>query len=173
MTCRWFLEELAEELGEVPYFRASDIFKQCVKQLKERPRLIIVDEIDYLVSDNMAIETLRDILDKTDVPIILIGMNKVDKKLLRQSHLYDRISKKLKFIPFSENDVTQIVKQLCEIEITEGAAKYIYSQANRLRQIVKIINTAENFCQTNGLKIIDEKILQEVIKNETEIIKTC
>lgn len=171
MSCRWFLEELVEELGEVAYFRMSDLFKQCVKQLKENPRIIIVDEIDYLVKDNLIIETLRDIHDKTDVPIVLVGMNKADKKLMRYSHLYDRISKKLKFETFSYNDVKSIVTQLCEIEMTDCAVKHIFSQANRLRQIVKLINTAENICRTNGLNLIDEKILKEFTNNETEITK--
>lgn len=172
MTCRWFLEELIEELGETPYFRTSDLFKQCVKQLKEKPRIIIVDEIDYLVTDKKTIETLRDIHDKTDVPIVLVGMNKADKKLIRYSHLYDRISKKLKFEPFSQNDVKSIITQLSEIEMTDCAVKYIFSQANRLRQIVKLLNMAENICRTNGLKIIDEKTLKEFVY-ESEIVKTC
>jgi len=172
MSGRWFLEELVEELGEVPYFRTSDLFRQCVKQLQENPRIIIVDEVDYLVKDSMAIETLRDIHDKTDVPIVLVGMNKADKKLMRYSHLYDRISKKLKFEPFSQNDVKAIVYQLSEVEMTECAVKHIYSQANRLRQIVKLINTAENFCITNGLNIIDERTLKELTKNDSKIVET-
>jgi len=171
MTCRWLLEELVEELGEVPYLRTSDLFKQCVKQLKAQPRIIIADEIDYLIRDNTAIETLRDIHDKTDVPIVLVGMNKADKKLMRYSHLFDRISRKLKFETFSYQDIKTIVAQLCEIEMTECAVKHIHSQANRLRQIVKLINTTENICYTNGLKIIDEKTLKEFTNNGTENFK--
>jgi len=132
-----------------------------------------VDEIDYLVTDSMTIETLRDIHDNTDVPIVLIGMNKADKKLMRYNHLYDRISKKLKFEPFSSKDVKTIISQLCEVQMTECAIKHIYSQANRLRQIVKLINTAENFCITNGLNIIDEKTLKELVKNESKLDETC
>ena len=75
------------------------------KQLKTQPRIIIVDEIDYLAGIKKAIETIRDIHDKTDVPIILVGMNKADKKLMRYPHLFDRISRKLKFETFSYQDI--------------------------------------------------------------------
>ena len=57
MTGRWFLEELAEELGEIPRFYSSDLFKQCVNKLLEKPQMLIIDEIDYLASDQKAIES--------------------------------------------------------------------------------------------------------------------
>lgn len=171
MTGKWLLEELIEELGETPYYKTSDLFKQCVKQLKEHPRIIIVDEIDYLIGEQKAMETLRDIHDKTDVPVVLVGMNKADKKLMRYRHLYDRISKKLKFEPFSQNDVKSIIAQLSEVEMTECAVKHIFYQANRLRQIIMYIDMAENICRTNGLNVIDGNTLKEFAHNEAKIVK--
>jgi hypothetical protein len=58
MSSRWLLEEISEELGEMPYYKYSDLFKQITAQLIREPRVIIVDEIDYLASDTRAIETL-------------------------------------------------------------------------------------------------------------------
>jgi len=167
MTGRWLLEELVEELGEVPYYKSSDLFKQCIRQLKEEPRVIIVDEIDYLTGDAQVIETLRDIHDKTNIPVVLVGMSMADKKLMRYRHLYDRISEKLKFEPFSEKDVKVIVEQLCEVEMTECAVKFIYNRTNRFRQIVKMINKAEYIAQANGLNTIDEITLKEFINDDT------
>ena len=48
MSVKWFLEELVEELGETPMRLTSDLFKQALNQLIIHPRVIIVDEIDYL-----------------------------------------------------------------------------------------------------------------------------
>lgn len=172
MSGRWFLEELVEELGEVPYYKTSDLFNQCVKQLMENPRIIIVDEVDYLVNDTKTIETLRDIHDKTDVPIVLVGMGLINKKLMKHRHFYDRISEKVKFEAFSLNDIKTIVNQLSEVEMTECAVKYIFTQANRLRQIVNMINTTENICKTNGLNIVDEKILKELVNYEGKNTET-
>ena len=76
MSARWLLEEIVEELGEIPYNKFSDIFNQVVAQLIKTPRIIIVDETDYLTIDSRAVETLRDIHDKTDVPIVLGGLVK-------------------------------------------------------------------------------------------------
>lgn len=106
MTPKWLLEEIAKELDEIPRFYTADIFRQCVNALKEKPQMImtserakndaginfsertrqndkvvIIDEIDYLLADFKAIETLRDLHDKTGVPIILVGMNLAKHKL--------------------------------------------------------------------------------------------
>jgi DNA transposition AAA+ family ATPase len=174
MSARWLMQEIVEELGEVPYYYSSDLFKQCVRQLNSDPRVIIVDEIDYLTGNESAIETLRDIYDKTNTCIVMAGMGMADKKLMRYRHLYDRISEKLKFTPFNKEDVMAIIQQLSEVEITECAAKYIFSQTNRFRQIVKLINKAEQIAKDNGLSTIDEITLKEFIADDkSEIDKTC
>jgi len=168
MSGRWLLEELAEGLGEMPYYRFSDLFKQVITQLIAEPRVIIVDEVDYLASDAKAIETLRDIHDKTNVPIILVGMGRADKKLMRYKHLFDRISEIVKFEPFKEQDVKDILAQLCEVKITDDGIKYIYSQTSRFRQIVKMTNKAEQLAKANNLNTLDEITLKEFINYESE-----
>ncbi len=170
MSSRWLLEEISEELGEMPYYKYSDLFKQITAQLIREPRVIIVDEIDYLASDTRAIETLRDIHDKTNVPILLVGMGKADKKLMRYKHLYDRLSNVLRFEPFTKDDIKSIITQLCEIEITDCGINFIFNQTNRFRQIVKFINKAEQVAKANNLSTLDELTLKEFI-NEKETAK--
>lgn len=166
MSGRWLLQELAEELGEVPYFFASDLFKQCTKLLKEEKRMIIIDEVDYLTSNEQLIEVVRDLHDHTNTPIVLIGMSMADKKLMRYRHLYDRISEKLKFVAFPFEDVKGIIEQLCEVKMSECAVRYIYGKCNRFRQIVKILNRAEQIAFANGLTVIDEATLKEIIDDD-------
>jgi hypothetical protein len=89
-----------------------------------------------------------------------------DKKLMRYRHLYDRISEKLKFTTFNKEDIQAIIDQLSEVEMTECAVKYIFNQTNRFRQIVKLINKAENIAHANGLSTIDEITLKEFIKDD-------
>lgn len=168
MSSRWLLEEISEELGEMPYYKYSDLFKQITAQLIREPRVIIVDEIDYLASDTRTIETLRDIHDKTNVPILLVGMGRADKKLMRYKHLYDRLSNVLKFEPFTKDDIKSIITQLCEIEITDCGINFIFNQTNRFRQIVKFINKAEQVAKANNLSILDELTLKEFINEKAD-----
>jgi len=168
MSGRWFIKEVVEELGEIPYHYSMDLFNQCIRLLIERQIPIIVDEIDYLATDAKTIETIRDVHDKTNVPVVLVGMGMAQRKLARYKHLYDRISEVLKFKHFNKSDVKEIITQLSEVEMTECAIKFIYSKSNRFRQIVRLINKAEQIAQANGLSTIDEITLKEFIIDDTE-----
>ena len=172
MNARWLLEELAEELGEIPYTKFANIFNQVITQLHKQPRPIIIDEIDYLTMESRAVETLRDIHDKTDVPVVLIGMTNANRKLMRYKHLYDRISEIQKFEPFSNNDISMIIDELSEINMTDCAKKLIFSKTNRFRQIVKLINKAEQVAKSNGISSIDETTLKEFINDEITDVET-
>jgi DNA transposition AAA+ family ATPase len=172
MNARWLLGEILKELNEIPSGRLADCFNTVVTSLILNPRVVIVDEIDYLAIDSRLIETLRDIHDKTNVPIILVGMGQAESKLRRHAHLYDRLSEIVKFEPFSKTDVKDILTELSEITLSDCAINAIYSNTNRFRQIVKLLDKAERLAKSNGLSEIDEILIKEVI-NETNTYDTC
>lgn len=152
MTGRWLLEETVAELGEAPMRRTSDLYRQAVEQLLEKPRTIFVDEADYLAHDARVLETLRDIHDTTGTPIVLIGMDQADKKLARYKHLFDRFSEIVKFNPLTEVDIRMIADQLCEVRLSDCAVQYIAGQANRFRRVIVWLYKAEAVAKTNSLK---------------------
>lgn len=172
MSARWLLSEILEEMGEIYGYKISDCFKLVVRNLLVNPQIIIIDEVDYLAVDSRAVETLRDIHDKTNVPIVLVGMINAKSRLKKFNHLYDRLSEIIKFEKFSKTDIKTIVQELSEVEMTECAIRYIYTNLNRFRQIVKVINKAEIIAKANGLNSIDEILIKEAIANETENIET-
>ena len=172
MSARWLLSEILEEMGEIYGYKISDCFKLVVRNLLVNPQIIIIDEVDYLTVDSRAVETLRDIHDKTNVPIVLVGMINAKSRLKKFNHLYDRLSEIVKFEKFSKTDIKMIVQELSEVEMTDCAIRYIYTNLNRFRQIVKVINKAEIIAKANGLNSIDEILIKEAIANETENIET-
>lgn len=163
MTGRWLLEEMVKELDEIPRFLTSDNFNIVVKKLKQNPQVIFIDEIDYLMNNYKTIETLRDIHDETNCPIIFIGMGLAHRKLERYTHLYDRFSEILKFETFGVNDLSKIINQLSEVTFTPGAIEYIHSKYNRFRQIVQLINQMETFVKDNNLVEITKEIMEQIL----------
>ena len=151
MSVRWLLEELVKEMDEIPSYLSSNNFNIIVRKLKAKPQLIIIDEIDYLMNDFKTIETLRDIHDKTECPIVFVGMSLVHKKLERYKHLYDRFSEIVKFETFGVADLKQIFDSLSEISFTTESIEYIHPKYNRFRQIVQIINQLETYAKDNGI----------------------
>ena len=163
MSGRWLLSEIVEELDEIPYYQSSQLFKQIEEKLKFNPRILVIDEIDFLLNNSSAIEVVRDLHDKIGIPIILVGMNLAEQKLKRHKHIYDRLLGVLKFETFDKNDVTKIVKELSEVNFTEEALEIIASKFNQFRQLVKLINKVENIAKMNNLELVDENILQRIL----------
>ena len=163
MTGRWLLEEIAKEMDEIPRYLTSDNFNLIVQKLKQKPQLIIVDEIDYLMNNLKTIEILRDIHDETDCPIIFVGMGLAHKKLERYKHLFDRFSEIVKFEAFSVNDLKQIFEQLSEVQVNIDAIEFIHKKYNRFRQIVQLIHQLEIIAKDNNLQEINLDVIKEIL----------
>ena len=163
MTGRWLLEELVKELDEIPRYLTSHNFNLVVKKLKQNQQIIFIDEIDYLMNNYKSIETLRDIHDETDCPIVFVGMGLAHRKLERYKHLYDRFSEIVKFETFGVNDIGQIIGQLSEVTFTPDSIEYIHKKYNRFRQIVQLINQMEIFAKDNNLTEINLEVIQHIL----------
>ena len=170
MTQNGLLKVIVEELGERPFFFMQENFNLVLKHLRFEPKIIVVDEVDYLVGNKNAIEVLRDIQDNTGVPIVLVGMGMIDKKIARFKHFNDRIYKKLKFEHFDENDIKEILESLTELNFTDDAITYLATRTNQFRKLVKLINHIEKLSQTNEIKNLDEYVLKGLL-NERQSIK--
>ena len=169
MTSRWLLSEIAEELGEEAFYHSQETFTLIENNLRQNSKVIIVDEVDYLIDKNI-IETLRDLHDKTGVPIILVGMGAVDKKIARYKHFEDRLYAKLQFEHLNQDDIHEIITRISDIEFTDDAILFLSMKTNQFRQLIKAINKIEKLAKTNDLKVIDETILREIL-NEKQNIK--
>lgn len=163
---RWLLSEIVKELDEVPCYTSQRLFEQIEEKLKYNPKILVVDEIDYLFSNKHTIETLRDIHDKLGIPILLVGMELADKKLQKYGHINDRIFAKLKFEKLSKEDFKEIIETLSEVKFSDNAIKYITNRNLQFRQIVKVITKSEQLANTNKLSEISEEIMKGVINEE-------
>ena len=163
MTSRWLVEEIVREMDELPRYLTSDNFNVVISKLIQKPKIIFVDEIDYLMNNYKSVETLRDIHDKTDCPIVFVGMGLAHRKLERYRHLYDRFSEIVKFETFGVEDLSQIFSQLSEIPFTPDSIEYIHKKYNRFRQIVQLINQMEIFAKDNNLTEINLEVIQHIL----------
>ena len=169
MTQGALLRAIVEELGERPYYLMQANYEIILRHLKEDPKIIIVDEVDYLVGPRNAIEILRDIQDNTGTPIVLVGMGAVDKKIARFKHFEDRLYKKLKFEPFNQTDIAEILEKLTDLKFSEGAIEYLATRTNQFRQLVKLLEKLEKLSNTNSIKELDEYTLKGLINERANI----
>lgn len=91
---RWNGTELVDAwLSELMIFGAKGTVARKVNQiimaLTDDPRLIMIDEADYLVKKSL-IDVVRDVMDATTLPIILIGEQNIARKMAEFHRAYSR-----------------------------------------------------------------------------------
>lgn len=166
MTGHWLLTKMVNRLGEEPFWRTEKLAEQIEKNLKGRPRTIIFDDIDRFFQDVGSkkmdvIETLRDIHDVCHVPMVFIGEEWIEKKLIKFPRLNDRIVERVRFEKFNDADVSELISEVGEFKFAPEAIQKITTDAGgRIRPIMNLIDVAEKTAKIKGLKIIESKDLQ-------------
>lgn len=166
MSARWLLTEIVEELDDVPTYLTSLLFKQIEDKLRERPKVLVVDEVDFLLNNSSAIEIVRDLHDKIGIPVVLVGMSLAEVKLKRHKHIYDRLLGVLKFETFNKEDVAKIVTEISEVEFEPDALELVSAKFNQFRQIVKFLNKVENIAEMNNLKTITLTVMEGILNEK-------
>lgn len=166
ISSRWLLSEIVKELDEEPCYFAQNLFEQIETKLKYNPKVIVVDEIDFLFTNTHTIETLRDIHDKLGIPILLVGMGLADKKIQKYGHINDRIFSKLKFEKMSKEEIKEIVETISDVQFSQDAIRHLINRNMQFRQLVKIISKAESFAATNKISEISEELVKELLNEE-------
>lgn len=161
---RSLLSNIVSELGIAASFRADDLFNQIVEQLIERPRPIIIDEVDYLVRGG-AVEVLRDINDMTNTPVIMMGMEHAEKSLRRFRHLYDRFAAIIKFELFDDAEIRSLASEICGCRLSDCAVGFIAKAGQgKLRITTTWFSRAENLARRNKLDEVTATHLQSFVE---------
>lgn len=151
---RSLLSNIVAELGEAPSYRTDSLFDQIIEQLIDRPRVIIIDEVDYLLRGG-AVEVLRDINDMTNTPIIMMGMENIDKKLKSFRHLYDRFTAVVRFELFDKEEIASLAENICAAKLAPCAIDYIaQAGGGKLRLTTTWFSRAEQLFSRNKLEEI-------------------
>jgi DNA transposition AAA+ family ATPase len=164
MTQHWLLRSLAKELGiDEPAYRTERLIEQVRYVLIREPRTLIFDEVDHFFRDNDAkridaLETMRKLHDTCHVPMVLIGEERIDKKIERVPRLSDRIIETVRFERYKESDVKDIIDQLSDYRFEADAVEKITKTSDgRIRPIMRWIHKAENTARIHQLKIVSAK----------------
>jgi len=164
MTGRWLLQDIVEELGEVPEKQTKKVFNQAAQLLIARQSPVFVDDVDHLCGDWRAIETLRDLHDTTGAPVVLVGMETAERKLRAHKHIYDRLSTILRFGPLTLEDLKTIVKQKYDIPFEDAAIKALYTSPyvdGKYRKLVVLMTDVLRKAAVSGLKEVTADTINE------------
>jgi len=126
------LSTILTELGVEPSGRLNTYVDSICEHLAITGRPLFVDEGDYLLdgSNVKMIETLRDIHDITQVPVMVIGMNGIEKKIKRRLLLARRVTQWVEFKPADQEDARIVADTMCEISVADDLLARLYDAAS-------------------------------------------
>lgn len=143
------------ELGQTPRGTVADKVMAICAALAERGSPLIIDEADYLLKRQM-IETAREIHDKSDVPVILIGEELLPQKLKEFERVHGRILSHVAAEPCNDDDFALLRDLRCrEIRISEDLQHKIKAKSRgSARRIVENLAHVREIAARDGLSTV-------------------
>ena len=144
-TPHWFLTDLVRELGLPPSHTCEKLFDQAIIALVHHQRPLVIDECEHATRhDATVLDTVRDIADLTEVPVVLVGREFVKARLKRHPQLWTRISAVADFGPATIDDVALCCANLSEVAIADDLVEEIHRQSEGyIRSVVNAIRVVE------------------------------
>lgn len=152
------LGALVHELGGQPGGSNAKMFGFITEQLCREPRPVFVDEADYLLQNVKMLETLRDLHDTTGVPLIIIGMDDIARRITNRPQFHRRITQWVKFRELDLADMRTLVDSVCEVGISdELAGKLHHAAGGRMGLITVGLARIEAVAKGQGWESVGAK----------------
>jgi DNA transposition AAA+ family ATPase len=157
-TRKSFLEVFLKELGGDVRGSIPQMMAQIIELAISLDRPIIIDEFDYIVDKNI-LGLVREIHDKTHAPIILIGEERLPKKLEKYERFHNRILHWQAAQPLLLEEMIPLAQIYApNVEIADDLLKHIYAITDkRVRRAANNIDMVRQEAITQGLTKISLK----------------
>jgi DNA transposition AAA+ family ATPase len=147
-TRKALLQAILFELGIPAARNINEMFVQVVTQLQQSQRPLILDEADHLIKPSM-IEMVRNMMDKSRVPVILSGEELLVRKLEKWERAHSRILKPVPAQPANMDDIAMLANLYCPgTAIGQDWLQELHKQTGgNTRRVVVNLNRAKNEAQ--------------------------
>lgn len=178
MSVKEMLATIGTGLGLGPIYGSKErMVRTIILALKRNPVTLIIDEADQLVDKYSVsrLETLRTIWDHTHVGMILCGMPKLAKYLVKGpgsdenlAQIYSRVRRAYRMRGVSRDEMLLILDRF---NITEPARKYLMARGatihqGGLRRYTRLMQNALDLVEEN------EPITLEIIREADGLLVT-
>lgn len=157
-TARSLLVSILMELGlPKPKGTATDMLTEIVEILARDPRRpLIIDEAHH-IAHKAFVDVVRELHDKSDAPIVLIGEETLPKHLEAYERVHNRMLDWVAAVPCNGEDFGMLARTVApKIRIGADLASEILDvTAGNTRRIVVNLAKAEEVAAREGLDVVD------------------
>lgn len=160
-TQRAMLNQILADLEVDPRGGSADCMILIQGAMAESGRPLIVDEADYLFhpfGTLKMLECLRDLHDQIGIPVILIGMEGIERKVVHRKQFSRRISHWVEFNPLDLTDARTLVETVCEVNLDDGLLEDLHAGAHGVIGDMMVgLARVEAYGKANHLELITRK----------------
>lgn len=155
-TPNTMLGRIVTELQGAPMGRNAAMVDYIVSQLQEQNRPLFVDEADYLVAHSDMIETLRDIHDLSEQPVVMVGMEGIERRLAMRPQLARRISHWVEFLRSDLADARAVTDAVCEVGVDDELLARLHAESGGSVGLMVVgLARIEQLARANGWARVD------------------
>jgi len=133
----------------------------------EPAELVVIDEADRLRTSSL--EEVRDLFDRTGVPVVLVGMPGLEKRLARHAQLYSRVGFVHAYKPLRPDELSRLLDERWP-DLAPGLPKdgvvdadaisaIVRMTAGNLRLVTRLLDQIRRILALNGLDKIDRGVV--------------
>lgn len=161
-TKKALLIAMLKEMGIQPASTIYEMTDQISEQLARSGLPLIIDEMDHIV-EKRAVEVIRDIYEGSNAPILLIGEENIDTKLLKWERFHNRMLAWQGAQPADLEDTRQLARLYCrDITIADDLLTKIQRESMGVaRRICVNLNQVQQAAYSAGTDTIDLKMWGE------------
>lgn len=156
-TLTSLMDGITREIGLAPRHSLRAQIDGIVEAVRAQELVLFVDEVDHVIGNARIMETLRDIYDATEQPLILVGMEEIARRISQRKQLFNRISQWIEFKAADLEDVALFAREMLEVdvEIDEALLDLIRKRSNGMvRTIVSALDKIEKMAMASDARII-------------------
>lgn len=152
-TPKQMMIDICEALEIVDTGTTSTLQHRIIDELTLSKRILIIDEVDTLFMNGkkQLLLMIRDIHDMAKTPIILTGMEQCDKMFKKDTHYYERFSRKVKMGETTKHDIEQLCLN-ADVKIEDDLIEHFFIRYGNFRPVKVLLNALEEYCENNDLQ---------------------
>jgi hypothetical protein len=133
----------------------------------EPAELVVIDEADRLRTSSL--EEVRDLFDRTGVPVVLVGMPGLEKRLARHAQLYSRVGFVHAYKPLRPDELSRLLDERWPdlapglpnngVVDADAISAIVRMTAGNLRLVTRLLDQIRRILTLNGLDKIDRGVV--------------
>lgn len=153
---REFVEACCWALGQQPEKTINKTFNRVVETMVTHGTPLIVDQMDNVLAKGYQ-EVVRDIADRSGMPVIMVGEEGMPAELSKHGRLNDRVLRWVAAEYCSLEDAQALASIFAEaVTIADDLLEYVITKSKRIaRKVHTNIDTIREHCVLNGIERID------------------